>query len=92
MPPFPGLAYPLVPGYESVGRVAVSDENNGIPVGTRVFVPGSTGFADVHGLFGGAAERLVASSDRLVQVDESLEDEAILLALYRVSHNRLFWA
>ncbi len=89
MPPFPGLAYPLVPGYEAVGRVAVSDENSGIPVGTRVFVPGSTGFADVHGLFGGAAERLIAPSDRLVQVDESLEDEAILLALAATAYHTI---
>ncbi len=89
MPPFPGLAYPLVPGYESVGRVAVSDENTGIPVGTRVFVPGSTGFADVHGLFGGAAERLVAASDRVVRVDESLEDEAILLALAATAYHTI---
>ncbi len=81
MPPFPGLAYPLVPGYESVGRVAISDEESRIPVGTRVFVPGSTGFSDVHGLFGGAAERLIAPADRLVEVDESLGEQATLLAL-----------
>ena len=89
MPPFPGLAYPLVPGYESVGRIAVADEKNGIPVGTRVFVPGSTGFADVHGLFGGAAERLAVPSDRLVQVDEHLEDEAILLALAATAYHAI---
>ena len=81
MPPFPGLAYPLVPGYESVGRVAISDDEIGIPVGTRVFVPGSTGFSDVHGLFGGAADRLIAPADRLIEVDESLEEQATLLAL-----------
>jgi len=89
MPPFPGLAYPLVPGYESVGRVAVSDDTGSIPVGTRVFVPGSTGFSDVHGLFGGAAERLVAPSDRLVKVDENLEDEAILLALAATAYHTI---
>ncbi|MHA7872241.1 MAG: hypothetical protein ACX939_07825, partial [Hyphococcus sp.] len=27
MPPFPGMAYPLVPGYESVGRVIWSKQD-----------------------------------------------------------------
>jgi len=30
MPPFPGMGYPLVPGYESVGRVVVACQRAGI--------------------------------------------------------------
>ena len=41
MPPFPGLGYPLVPGYESVGRVSVPGAKSGRAAGERVFVPGS---------------------------------------------------
>ena len=59
MPPFPGLAYPLVPGYETVGTVIESGKNTNLEAGQRVFVPGSRGFTDVHGLFGGAAQTLV---------------------------------
>ena len=38
MPPFPGLAYPLVPGYESVGRVVIlrrRDTTRGRPASIR---------------------------------------------------------
>ena len=54
-PDFPGMGYPLVPGYESVGRVVSGGDASGLRTGDRVFVPGSRGFVDVNGLFGGAA-------------------------------------
>ena len=81
MPAFPGLGYPLVPGYESVGRVSAVGSSCALPVGQRVFVPGSRGFTDVHGLFGGAAERLVVDADRVTPLAENLGEEATLLAL-----------
>ena len=28
MPPFPGLSYPLIPGYETVGKVVEADYGN----------------------------------------------------------------
>ena len=55
MPPFPGMGYPLVPGYESVGRVVEAGSGSGLNVGDRVFVPGANCFDGVRGLFGGAA-------------------------------------
>ena len=36
MPMFPGMGYPLVPGYESVGRVREAGPNSGHTVGERV--------------------------------------------------------
>ena len=81
MPDFPGLAYPLVPGYESVGRIRTSDADSGLQAGTRVFVPGSRGFTDVRGLFGGAADQLVVPAARLIPLDDNLGEEAVLLAL-----------
>ena len=78
MPAFPGLSYPLVPGYESVGRVV---DGSGHAMGQRVFVPGSRGFADVAGLFGGAAAQLVVPADRIVPLGDELAEEATLLAL-----------
>lgn len=81
MPAFPGLAYPLVPGYESVGRVSAAGSDSGLAVGQRVFVPGSRGFTDVQGLFGGAAERLVVDAGRVTPLAEGLGEEATLLAL-----------
>src|SRR5262245_37138586 len=59
MPSFPGMGYPLVPGYESVGRIAKAGPSSGANVGDLVFVPGARCFGPVRGLFGGAASRLV---------------------------------
>lgn len=81
MPPFPGLSYPLVPGYESVGRVAQVTGHSALTPGVRVFVPGSRGFKDVHGLFGGAADRLVVPANRVIPIDDDLGEQAVLFAL-----------
>ena len=81
MPPFPGLAYPLVPGYETVGRVVSSGDEAQLEVGQQVFVPGSRGFTDVHGLFGGAARSLVVPAERLVLLPSEVESKGVLLAL-----------
>jgi len=81
MPPFPGLAYPLVPGYESVGSVLSTGERTDFEVGQRVFVPGSRGFKDVHGLFGGAARSLVVPAERLILLPAETESTGVLLAL-----------
>ena len=81
MPPFPGLAYPLVPGYESVGSVLSTGERTDFEVGQRVFVPGSRGFKDVHGLFGGAARSLVVPAERLISLPAETESSGVLLAL-----------
>ncbi|RYF38732.1 MAG: chlorophyll synthesis pathway protein BchC, partial [Comamonadaceae bacterium] len=51
MPAFPGMGYPLVPGYESVGRVAQAGPGSGRRAGDAVFVPGSSCFGPVRGLF-----------------------------------------
>ncbi|MEM7042471.1 MAG: chlorophyll synthesis pathway protein BchC [Pseudomonadota bacterium] len=80
MPDFPGMGYPLVPGYESVGRV-VDSGADGISVGDRVFVPGANCFGEVRGLFGGAASRLVVPAARVAPIGENLGEEAVLLAL-----------
>ncbi|HZF77167.1 MAG TPA: chlorophyll synthesis pathway protein BchC [Acetobacteraceae bacterium] len=81
MPNFPGMGYPLVPGYESVGCVAQAGPQSGRHVGQRVFVPGASCFGAVRGLFGGAASRLVVPGARAIPIQESLEERGVLLAL-----------
>jgi 3-hydroxyethyl bacteriochlorophyllide a dehydrogenase len=81
MPSFPGLGYPLVPGYESVGTVVACGADTGLDIGQRVFVPGSRGFTNVRGLFGGAARSLVVPAQRLVQLPVEMESTGVLLAL-----------
>lgn len=81
MPPFPGMGYPLVPGYETVGRVVEAGGEAGTAVGARVFVPGAKCFGDVRGLFGGAASRLVVPAARTVSFDAALAEQGVLFAL-----------
>ena len=87
MPPFPGLGYPLVPGYECTGHVVQAGADSGLTVGQRVFVPGSHGFTDVRGLFGGSASRLVAAGGKVIPVAEELGEHAVLLALAATAHH-----
>lgn len=89
MPPFPGMGYPLVPGYESVGVVREAGPASGRRAGETVFVPGSKGFRDVRGLFGGAARLLVAEGRRVTPVPETMGADAILLALAATAHHAL---
>jgi len=81
MPKFPGMGYPLVPGYESVGRIVGVGANVRDRLGERVFVPGATCYKEAHGLFGGAARRLVAPSARVAAIPERLAERGVLLAL-----------
>ena len=89
MPPFPGLGYPLVPGYESVGRVVDARGSACFANGDRVMVPGAHAFADAHSLFGANARRLVVPTDRLVPNDVLGDERGILLALAATAHHAL---
>jgi 3-hydroxyethyl bacteriochlorophyllide a dehydrogenase len=89
MPPFPGMGYPLVPGYESVGRVSMAGPRSGRKVGDHVFVPGARCFGDVKGLFGGAASRVVVPGSRVVSVDEDLGEQGVLLALAATAYHAI---
>ena len=81
MPPFPGMGYPLVPGYEAAGEVVHASRETGFKVGERVFVPGANCYGEVKGLFGGSAKRLVTPASRVARIDKDLGAEGALLAL-----------
>ncbi len=89
MPAFPGLGYPLVPGYESVGTVSFAGVSSQRSVGERVFVPGARCYGDVRGLFGGAAARVVVPGARAVPIQPGLGDTGVLLALAATAHHAL---
>ncbi|MGE5266479.1 MAG: chlorophyll synthesis pathway protein BchC [Deltaproteobacteria bacterium] len=89
MPPFPGLGYPLVPGYESVGRVREAGLRSGARVGDRVFVPGARCYGDVKGLFGGASSRVVVPGAKAIRFDEKLAERGVLLALAATAYHAL---
>ncbi len=89
MPPFPGMGYPLVPGYESVGRVVEAGSSSGLHPGQRVFIPGAKCFGEVRGLFGASASRLVVPAKRVVPIDQQLGDRGILLALAATAYHAI---
>lgn len=89
MPSFPGMGYPLVPGYESVGRIVDAGANAAYRIGETVFIPGATCFKDARGLFGGAAGRLVAPSPRAIAIPERLGARGVLIALAATAYHAL---
>jgi 3-hydroxyethyl bacteriochlorophyllide a dehydrogenase len=89
MPPFPGLGYPLVPGYESVGRVTHAPDASAIKVGQTVYVPGARCYGEVRALFGASASRVVVPAEKLVAITETLGERGILLALAATAYHAL---
>jgi len=86
MPPFPGMGYPLVPGYEATGVVEQAGPDCGFHTGETVFVPGANCFSGpddsaVFGLFGAAARHLVTDARRVTRIDPALGADGALLAL-----------
>lgn len=81
MPSFPGMGYPLVPGYESVGRIVDAGADARGRIGEWVFVPGANCYADARGLFGGTARTVILPAARAIPIAESLGRDGILLAL-----------
>lgn len=81
MPPFPGMGYPLVPGYEAAGEVVEAGRATNLAPGDRVFVPGANCYHGARGLFGGAASRIVTPASRAVRIDRGFGAEGALLAL-----------
>ena len=81
MPPFPGMGYPLVPGYEAAGEVVFAGSEAPFKPGDHVFVPGADCFVGARGLFGGAANRVVTDARRVTPIDPHFGAEGALLAL-----------
>jgi chlorophyllide a reductase subunit X len=89
MPTFPGMGYPLVPGYEGVGRVREVTDGCALSEGQLVFVPGARCYEDVHPLFGASAARVVVGGKKVYPVSETLGRDAVLLALAATAHHAL---
>lgn len=87
MPPFPGMGYPLVPGYESIGTVVEAGRKSGRREGQRVFIPGANCYREARGLFGGAASRVVVAGQKAMPIGDHLGDSAVLLALAATAHH-----
>ena len=94
MPPFPGMGYPLVPGYEAAGEVVEAGAESGFQVGDYVFVPGANCFQNndqgpVRGLFGAASRVLVSQASRVTKIDRGFGAMGALLALAATARHAL---
>jgi 3-hydroxyethyl bacteriochlorophyllide a dehydrogenase len=86
MPSFPGMGYPLVPGYEAVGTIVDAGDNQKARIGQTVFVPGSSKFEGARGLFGGQARRVITGAARVIELPEGfgpdgMGEQAVLMSL-----------
>ena len=81
MPPFPGMGYPLIPGYEASGEVVEAGSESGFRVGETVFVPGANCYDGAFGLFGAAAQTLITPASRVTRIDSGSGPAGALLAL-----------
>jgi 3-hydroxyethyl bacteriochlorophyllide a dehydrogenase len=80
--PHPMLRFPLVPGYETVGRVVGMGER--VPPeleGRWMYVAGARCFADANPAWGGQARTLFCDHKRAVALDGIEPRQGVLLAL-----------
>ena len=89
MPSFPGMGYPLVPGYESIGRIVDAGVDARSRIGQWVFVPGANCYEGARGLFGGTARTVILPHARAIPISESLGRDGILLALAATAHHAI---
>ena len=89
MPSFPGMGYPLVPGYESVGQVVDAGAKARSRIGEWVFVPGANCYQDARGLFGGTAQTVILPGARAVPIDSGLGRDGILIALAATAYHAI---
>ena len=89
MPNFPGMGYPLVPGYESIGRIVDAGAEVRGRVGEWVFIPGANCYEGARGLFGGTARHAILPAMRAIPIDESLGRDGILVALAATAHHAI---
>ncbi|MBC8042979.1 MAG: chlorophyll synthesis pathway protein BchC [Rhizobacter sp.] len=81
LPPMPMTQFPVVPGYETVGKIIAAGAN--VPenhLGKFVYVSGSLGYSDVNAAFGGASQYLVSPVHKTTDLS-MLPDVSVGLAL-----------
>ncbi len=80
--PHPMLQFPVVPGYETVGRIVARGAS--VPAeydGRWVYIGGARCFRDVNPAWGGQAATLLVDYRRVVPLDGIQPDHGVLLAL-----------
>ncbi len=81
LPPMQMTSYPVIPGYETVGKIIQKGEN--VPdsaLNTFVYVSGSLGYIGVNAAWGGASSHIVSPFHKTIRVD-NISDVSLGLAL-----------
>ncbi len=80
--PHPALSFPLVPGYETVGRVVeVGARAPQDLLGQWVYVGGARCFQGVNPAWGGQSEYICTEAERVVPLNSVPPDVGVILAL-----------
>ena len=80
--PHPMLQLPVVPGYETVGRVVqVGDNVGGHLQDSWVYVGGAQCYDGVNAAWGGQSSRLITAGQRVVPLGDVNPRQGVLLAL-----------
>ena len=78
MPNFPGMGYPLIPGYESIGTIEKSGKESDLLPGEKVFVPGAKCFGELKSLFGGTLLALAATAQHVFSENHDYKPDIIV--------------
>ncbi len=81
LPPMQMTSYPVIPGYETVGKIIQKGEH--VPdsaLGSFVYVSGSLGYIGVNAAWGGSSAYIVSPFHKTIRVD-SIRDVSLGLAL-----------
>lgn len=80
--PHPMLQLPVVPGYETVGRVVEVGANVASALqGQWVYVGGAMGYEGVNAAWGGQAATIVTPAQRVIPLNSVSAQQGVLLAL-----------
>lgn len=84
--PHPMLQLPVVPGYETVGRVVeVGADAPADLVGRWVYVGGARCYENVNPAWGGQSAQIITEAERVIPLDDVEPREGVLLALAATS-------
>jgi bacteriochlorophyllide a dehydrogenase len=80
--PHPMLSFPVIPGYETVGRVVGLGANVDPALeGSWVYIGGARCYRDVNPAWGGQSQHLIVGHERIVPLQELAAHHGVLLAL-----------
>lgn len=85
--PHPMLQFPVVPGYETVGRIIDAPSNAHDLMGKWVYVGGARCYTDVNPAWGGQSSHLHIDHQRVVTLDGMCPEHGVLLALAATAHH-----